>query len=286
MDKGKEFRKSLQVEPQIAEFMTKESKKQKETYTASKGTMKKAKRKVNWKNTCKLIGEIGLAGLLVFGGYKACQEYNEYKSQNTPITLEQAMKNGESLDELGIDKKIEKEIEDINNLLNKDEITNNEIIELSAKINNLQFDTIKTKLSNTLGVDEEDIKVFTDIVNNGETTEERIEIKGGKIYTNKEFFKNSDTMTEDISNFIKDIGKIQGLMGDIQNKNMDRRECLKKYKQVMKNLDNFAAGKMTIDDKGNISMDYTKVSELDKEETKAVASSNYEMSQEIEDEER
>lgn len=286
MDKGKEFRKSLQVEPQIAEFMTKESKKQKETYTASKGTMKKAKRKVNWKNTCKLIGEIGLAGLLAFGGYKACQEYNEYKSQNTPITLEQAMKNGESLDELGIDKKIEKEIEDINNLLNKDEITNNEIIELSAKINNLQFDTIKTKLSNTLGVDEEDIKVFTDIVNNGETTEERIEIKGGKIYTNKEFFKNSDTMTEDISNFIKDIGKIQGLMGDIQNKNMDRRECLKKYKQVMKNLDNFAAGKMTIDDKGNISMDYTKVSELDKEETKAVASSNYEMSQEIEDEER
>ena len=286
MDKGKEFRKSLQVEPQIAEFMTKESKKQKETYTASKGTMKKAKRKVNWKNTCKLIGEIGLAGLLAFGGYKACQEYNEYKSQNTPITLEQAMKNGESLDELGIDKKIEKEIEDINNLLNKDEITNNEIIELSAKINNLQFDTIKTKLSNTLGVDEEDIKVFTDIVNNGETTEERIEIKGGKIYTNKEFFKNSDTMTEDISNFIKDIGKIQGLMSDIQNKNMDRRECLKKYKQVMKNLDNFAAGKMTIDDKGNISMDYTKVSELDKEETKAVASSNYEMSQEIEDEER
>lgn len=286
MDKGKEFRKSLQVEPQIAEFMTKESKKQKETYTASKGTMKKAKRKVNWKNTCKLIGEIGLAGLLAFGGYKACQEYNEYKSQNTPITLEQAMKNGESLDELGIDKKIEKEIEDINNLLNKDEITNNEIIELSAKINNLQFDTIKTKLSNTLGVDEEDIKVFTDIVNNGETTEERIEIKGGKIYTNKDFFKNSDTMTEDISNFIKDIGKIQGLMGDIQNKNMDRRECLKKYKQVMKNLDNFAAGKMTIDDKGNISMDYTKVSELDKEETKAVASSNYEMSQEIEDEER
>ena len=266
--------------------MTKESKKQKETYTASKGTMKKAKRKVNWKNTCKLIGEIGLAGLLAFGGYKACQEYNEYKSQNTPITLEQAMKNGESLDELGIDKKIEKEIEDINNLLNKDEITNNEIIELSAKINNLQFDTIKTKLSNTLGVDEEDIKVFTDIVNNGETTEERIEIKGGKIYTNKDFFKNSDTMTEDISNFIKDIGKIQGLMGDIQNKNMDRRECLKKYKQVMKNLDNFAAGKMTIDDKGNISMDYTKVSELDKEETKAVASSNYEMSQEIEDEER
>ena len=286
MDKGKEFRKSLQVEPQIAEFMTKESKKQKETYTASKGTMKKAKRKVNWKNTCKLIGEIGLAGLLAFGGYKACQEYNEYKSQNTPITLEQAMKNGESLDELGIDKKIEKEIEDINNLLNKDEITNNEIIELSAKINNLQFDTIKTKLSNTLGVDEEDIKVFTDIINNGETTEERIEIKGGKIYTNKDFFKNSDTMTEDISNFIKDIGKIQGLMGDIQNKNMDRRECLKKYKQVMKNLDNFAAGKMTIDDKGNISMDYTKVSELDKEETKAVASSNYEMSQEIEDEER
>lgn len=286
MDKGKEFRKSLQVEPQIAEFMTKESKKQKETYTASKGTMKKAKRKVNWKNTCKLIGEIGLAGLLAFGGYKACQEYNEYKSQNTPITLEQAMKNGESLDELGIDKKIEKEIEDINNLLNKDEITNNEIIELSAKINNLQFDTIKTKLSNTLGVDEEDIKVFTDIVNNGETTEERIEIKGGKIYTNKDFFKNSDTMTEDISNFIKDIGKIQGLMSDIQNKNMDRRECLKKYKQVMKNLDNFAAGKMTIDDKGNISMDYTKVSELDKEETKAVASSNYEMSQEIEDEER
>ena len=80
---------------------------------------------------------------------------------------------------------------------------------------------------------------------------------------------------------------MQTIIGKIQNQSINRNDILKKYKSAMKNTDKFAAAKMDIDDKGNISMDYTKVSELYTAETKGEAgNSNLTNSQQIEDEER
>ena len=55
---------------------------------------------------------------------------------------------------------------------------------------------------------------------------------------------------------------MQGLMGDLQTGNFDRQAVLKKYEQMMTNINQFSAMKMDIDDRGNISTQATKVSEL------------------------
>jgi hypothetical protein len=78
----------------------------------------------------------------------------------------------------------------------------------------------------------------------------------------KSFLKNSNTITSDISSFIKDIGKMQTLMNKIQTNDINRNGIIKKYKSFMDSATKFAAAEMNIDEKGNISMDYTKVSEL------------------------
>ena len=51
-------------------------------------------------------------------------------------------------------------------------------------------------------------------------------------------------------------------MGDLQTGNFDRQAVLKKYEQMMTHMSQFSAMKMNIDDRGNISTEATKVSEL------------------------
>lgn len=286
-NKNNKFKQSLEVPDFMKKPNTQKSKANiEERYTAPKGTLNKTKkRKINKK---KLIIVLGATGLMAFGGLKAYDMYKETQKQNAPITLDQAIENGDSLKKLGIDEKIKTEIDGINKLLSSDEISNKALIDLASRINNLQFDTIKTKLANTLGVEETDISLYTESADEGRTRES-VYVKDGETYRNKEFLVNSNTITSDIADYIKDIAEMQTLMGKIQNQNIDRSDILKKYKSAMETVNEFAAGKMDIDEKGNISMDYTKVSELYTTETKEtkgkVASSSYKISPQIEDDE-
>lgn len=106
------------------------------------------------------LGIAALSGLLAFGGL---QKYMDYRDSKNTITIEQALENGKTLDELGIDEDIKSRIENIEEKLADENLKNEEIIELSSKIESLQMDVIKSKLSKVLNVLPSDIKLVPTI---------------------------------------------------------------------------------------------------------------------------
>ena len=87
----------------------------------------------------------------------------DYRDSKNTITLEQALDNGKTLDDLGIDEDIQYRIENIEEKLADENLKNEEIIELSSKIESLQMDVIKSKLSEVLNVSPSDIKLVPTI---------------------------------------------------------------------------------------------------------------------------
>ena len=264
-EKRAEFLKQNKVDIEVPSFMQNMTR---EVYRGKKEQRKRLQRNKTKKRAklMKKIATLGLVGVLAFGGYKA---YQTYQGANSSITLEEALNNGETLENLKIDTSIKNELESIKNELSQNEMTNQELLQLSTKINELQFDTLKTKLSKTLNVNEEDIKLYTDVVSNqtGET-HESVEIKDGQTYNEKGLFDNSNTISSDITNYIKDIGEMQTLMGKMQTGDLDRNSIMKSYKSAINEIDQMAAAKMYIDGKGNISIQKENKKSLEKQENK------------------
>lgn len=213
----------------------------------------------NVKKTAIVLGAIGI---VIAGGNTIKNTYDTYQQQNAPITLEQALDNGENLDSLGIDNNILLEMQDIQEMLEKDDLTNEEIIKLAPRISGLQFDTAKSKLANTLGVTENEIRLYTTPIEEGQTRET---IKtSNDMYTNKDIFTYENTMPSELSNYIKEISEMQKIMEEMKKGNINRKEILEKYEKMVNNTSQLAASKMNVDDRKNIKVEYTKVVDLNK----------------------
>ena len=258
--RNKEFKERYKVDLSSTKSKNTRVSEEKERYTSKNNELKKLRKT---KRRLKPWAKIALVGLIAIGGYKAYDIYSTNQKENTPITLTQALENGDSLKDLKIDNSIKNELEEIKaDLANKD-ISNSDLMALSTKINELQFDTIKTKLSKTLGAEESDITLSTGVESASEgTTRETVEVEGGKTYTNKELFKNENTIPSEISDYIKEIGDMQTLMGKLQEGDFNRNDILKEYKEAVKSIDQMAATKMTVDKKGNIYVEQTKQKDL------------------------
>ena len=258
--RNKEFKERYKVDLSSTKGKNTRVSGEKERYTSKNNELKKIRKT---KRRLKPWAKIALVGLIFFKQKTAYDIYSTNQKENTPITLTQALENGDSLKDLKIDSSIKNELEEIKaDLANKD-ISNSDLMALSTKINELQFDTIKTKLSKTLGAEESDITLSTGVESASEgTTRETVEVEGGKTYTNKELFKNENTIPSEISDYIKEIGDMQTLMGKLQEGDFNRNDILKEYKEAVKSIDQMAATKMTVDKKGNISVEQTKQKDL------------------------
>lgn len=263
-ERRKKFLKQNKAEIEIPTFM---QKGKKEIYRGKKEQRRRAQKNRNErKKTLARSAAIVLAtGLIAFGGYKY---YQDYQKENNAITLEQALDNGESLNSLKIDSSIETQLESIKEELSSNDITDQELINISTKINELQFDTLKTKLAKTLNVNEEDVKLYTKSVSKetGETYQS-VEVQGGETYSKKDIFNRSNTISDDIATYIQNIGEMQTLMGKMQTGDIDRNSVMKEYKKTIREIDTMAASKMSIDGKGNIRVDKTNKKDLEKDKT-------------------
>lgn len=239
-------------------------------YTAKKGTVNKAKnrRKLNWKGKLAIAAAVGT---ITVGAIYTTNDIKE--SQNPPITVEQALKSGKSLNDLGINESIKNKINEIQKKVQNKEITNSELIELAPQIEALQFEVIKGKLSDKLKVEYNNIKlkINEDPKNgiSGVTIKTKSNAIDEKIYRNKEFLSNGLTMSDDIVDFIYDIGDIQKLEKKIESKDIDRNKIINTYKDKIKNINEFATGEMSVDKEGNIEFKKTRVKDLEKENSKS-----------------
>lgn len=89
---------------------------------------KKAKYKGNMR---KKILALAVAGVVIIGGISTVSAiYNDSK-QNEPATIEQVLKNGESLEDLKINDNILSDIEQIKKILDRDDLQNTELMRIS-----------------------------------------------------------------------------------------------------------------------------------------------------------
>lgn len=242
----------------------------KEVYKGKKENRRRVQTK-NKKNRKRILAKrlatIGLVGLIAFGGYNY---YKDYQQENNSITLEQALENGETLESLKIDSSIEERIKDIKEKLSNPDLSNQELIKLSIEINELQFDTLKTKLAKTLNVDESDIKLYTGLVSkeSGETYQS-VKVKGGETYSKEDlitdFVNKENTIDLNTAGYIEGIGNLMKFIGKSQEGNIDSDGIMKICKETIKEIDTMAAAEMSIDSKGNISVEKINKKDLAKE---------------------
>lgn len=219
----------------------------------------------------KFVGRIAafaLAGIAVVSGENAIHnEYKSYQEQNSPITLEQALELGETTQTLGINENTILEIQEIEKILEKGNLTNKEIIELAPKINSVYFSAVKGKLSNVLNVEEGNVKLYTEPTREG-TTMESVKVRRGEstdVYLKKDFLRNDNSISTEISDSIKNISEMQKIMDEIQQGDFNRDAIIEKYKNIVNGVSQIAAAKFNIDEKGNISVEQTKVKDLNKQ---------------------
>lgn len=247
-----------------------------ERYYSKKSIKNKNKKRKSWPRIRNKMLTYGLAALTVWGSYKA---YTEYKDSQNTLTLEQALENGETLEELGINQDIATELEELSTRLEGD-LTNQELIEIAEEIPEIQMKVIKTKVANILNIEDwnNDISLkpsdgdftTTMYIKDGEKKYERPGIINSivNIITGDE-----KTISPEIANYIDAIGRAQGKRDKMQGGDISERD-IKNCKNALEKASQFAAGKIEIDKKGNIGIEKIRVSEWEKEQKAQEESKN------------
>lgn len=271
------IRKTEQVSRRIAQenkiINISEGMKKKEKYAVPKITKKTVKKAHKKSRMPKIAGRLlvaGLVGVAVFGGVKKYQEYKEY--QNNRLALEDILDDNITLEKLGLDDSIENKIEELKQR-DIESLSNSELINLPEEINDVQFDIIKSKLSNVLGTYEGNIEVKQSVPNRVEIYKDeeldKVFTEADKIdeIINKIGIKNGNLISPEIGKFISDIANMQTISEDITRGDINRDSIIKECKKSIENADKFAAEGMIKD--GNLikMVDATELAKHQEKET-------------------
>ncbi len=156
-------------------------------------------------------------------------------------TLNEAIASGKTLETLGINEDIQGKLANLQEKMISKNLTNEEIIQMAPQINDLCFDISTTKLSNVLGVRQENISFEEN--NEDGVNKPRIKVNTGyskEIYNEQNIF-NKNTFPKEISNEIKDMKTIQKIIQEVQNGNFNRDDVLDKYATILRDTENLAA---------------------------------------------
>lgn len=227
---------------------------------------KKSKIKLSKKGKMTLAAT-GVALTALFG-YKI---YDNSQKGNEPITIEQALENGDSLETLGINQGIQDKIVDLGKRLENENITNQDIIEMATEIKETQFELIKTKIAKeynkTLEKDESKIQSSEIEVKPESFSSNGEKNQNAQILVNGETVFSGSDISDDIRDMIQSAENMNINEGLVNTKDLNQDKYIKAFKKYVKEMDEFAAKEIKIED-GTIQTKVTKVKDLDKKEEK------------------
>lgn len=183
------------------------------------------------------------------------------------ITSSQAVYTlGETPDSLGINDKMFNRIQNMENTLKSEDLSNldnSDLIKLAPELYSLSIEVIQNKLSHLLEVDADDIK--PDIENGEEGTKRKsvnVYKKGIKQkYYNRELGRTRNTIPDEISELINKSYDLKNIMFD---SNVNRDRILNLYNDTIDKIDRFVAMKLQKDEKGNIIVDRINTTDIEK----------------------
>jgi len=238
----------------------------KEKYVAKNRKIKNIAKQHKKTNAMKKrIGLLVAAGLVAFGSYGAKQYYDQNMK---PVTLEEALKSGKTLEELGLNEAtVEKLSEVEESLKNVENLSKDEILHVGEEIEDIKFSVIQSKLGNEIGdyesivVKPRDNNAISRIIVTSDD-EEKIFIEG-------------DHYGKDIGDHIENIRTIQVANTEFENDKIDREETVKTYENALEQTERFASSEITVNESGKIKCERTTKADLEKikeNESKELAS--------------
>lgn len=238
----------------------------KEKYVAKDRKIRNIAKQPKKTNTMKKrIGLLVTAGLVAFGSYGAKQYYDQNMK---PVTLEEALESGKTLEELGLNEAtVEKLSEVEESLKNVENLSKDEILHVGEEIEDIKFSVIQSKLGNEIGdyesivVKPRDNNAISRIIVTSDD-EEKIFIEG-------------DHYGKDIGDHIENIRTIQVANTEFENDKIDREETVKTYENALEQTERFASSEITVNENGKIKCERTTKADLEKikeNESKELAS--------------
>ncbi len=208
------------------------------------------------KTLFKVFGTAAVIGALAFAINKGQEDFYKTLPENQPITMEQAIGNGITLEEMSITQETEDKIVAIQDRLNSEDIGNigdTQLIELGKEIDDIQLNKIfKTKVADALGINPEQISVYykaasgSNEYNSQESFAMDIKDDEGKVTSSY----GQENMSEEIRKYIRNISDIQSLVTSMENSgDISRYSTIGEYKSAMEETSKFVAGKIKFDGK-------------------------------------
>lgn len=201
------------------------------------------------------LGAVGLVGVTLFNVGNKIHDNIEYQKDKDSIGISEALKDGETLESLGISEESESKFEELrkesSNFFN---YNNEELIEVSSRIADIQEEILKEKISKVLDIETDKIILCPSNTINGEYYPTCVKCESKGIYSKKTILnvigerKISDSIAEyiELNSTIRDIGKKN------YNDDFSRDEVIEQCINALSEINKMSAAKIYLDNNGNI----------------------------------
>ena len=212
-----------------------------------------------------LLGGGALAIAMLDGAntYKNSQ-LNINSDTQDRVPLEQVIGNQDELARLGISNETATEIQNLYSELNSADIENlseEEVLGLGSRVEDIQFDTMKEKIANEMGVPVESIELrvsYTDHVPKASA------IIDGKGYNEGDFLDHNDNISGEMADYIEKIAGTQSTNSRLEEGSITKQDALEQYRGAMESVRDVSTKELSIDGNGNMSLSQVSRADIDK----------------------
>ena len=209
-----------------------------------------------------LVGFIGAA--IAVGAYGIASNNSRAAETQDRVALEQVIGNQDELARLGISNETATEIQNLYSELNSADIENlseKDVLSLGSRVEDIQFATMKEKISNEMGVPVESIELrvsYTDHVPKASA------IIDGKGYNEGDFLDHNDNISGEMADYIEKIAGTQSTNSSLEEGSITKQDALEQYRGAMESVRDVSTKEFSIDENGNMSLSQVSRADIDK----------------------
>ena len=209
-----------------------------------------------------LVGFIGAA--IAVGAYGIASNNSRAAETQDRVALEQVIGNQDELARLGISNETATEIQNLYSELNSGDLENlseEEVLSLGSRVEDIQLATMKEKISNEMGVPVESIELrvsYTDHVPKASA------IIDGKGYNEGDFLDHNDNISGEMADYIEKIAGTQSTNSSLEEGSITKQDALEQYRGAMESVRDVSTKELSIDGNGNMSLSQVSRADIDK----------------------
>ena len=209
-----------------------------------------------------LVSFIGAA--IAVGAYGIASNNSRTAETQDRVALEQVIGNQDELARLGISNETATEIQNLYSELNSGDLENlseEEVLSLGSRVEDIQLATMKEKISNEMGVPVESIELrvsYTDHVPKASA------IIDGKGYNEGDFLDHNDNISGEMADYIEKIAGTQSTNSRLEEGSITKQDALEQYRGAMESVRDVSTKEFSIDENGNMSLSQVSRADIDK----------------------